>query len=1658
MNEGSSRPFSTPGGRDYQEAVRMQQNLHQQEYEQYHRDRMQQFKEIENSQTEKYPYADGDRTSLIKRINTLLVEVDRLSQEKSELANALHEERMLSGEIQRKAKNSGKAKNIVDRNLQSDLKFEKEENSRLRHLLHQIEIERAELRSKLKDYELSANSSAYEKKELMSKLQQKTDQCLILETDNRSLMEKILFLQSKISEFEDENDKLAHDRASLCDNVSRLEVERSEILGKLHEEIARFEHFQMTKNSEIENMKWIQKRHCRLLASRSIGLELEKLCMRTYTSSVSCIREFNNFNSARYRGSQKIIANTVKCFVRRQKTAFDNWRSALNWKATNASRLQLVDLLSSRAAKAKIFSEWRGLFLHKLRIRRQQGLCVSVLTRMFKEHLSSSLRNRFVQFKAFTHFDRNKDFSGSKVAVRAFVGKLRSALSIWRRFSEKMKEVQSREDLAIDFATAMVRGKFFYAFKEYVKLRSRDREVLHVKEEHADKLYQISVMNELRRYTQKNLDKDKAVKRMVRRWVRKDQFRALATWKQEVFLRRRMERIEGYLKGSNTQKAHVVKEKLFVTWKNFVVLNKLKRTQEELDIEKPLREQYENHYHLTLADKRRLHQIKAGRIFSKCFRGEIYSYFSHWKEQAEYFKESKPRIKRMILKEYMWKIGTAFRKWKECAMDIDFQELNLKHSRAVESNNALLEHVNNLEEALNIQISKHNDLSRLTMRRVVFRIQNFKLSTYLRTWAQKAFTSSNMFCGASIIEKKLRHFILRRSIAAIISRSYRNKRRETTQKKLTYHVALQMKGSLDFTFSAWRHFISIQRRFKQLLLKYAKRKTLVRKQICMNKLKTKIKLMREGELVTYSRQIHAEKEALTKNFEELSDNYKEMTAKADKFLKNLKKRSRLRIVNALIRCSQGCRRIFWDRWLGAIHLRDSKILKMARLKNLWDKNRQKRSWRTWIMFIKKKWEVMSEIEISSLKKNTKAIQREAKGFQENLQKVIQEKESIIEECEGQIIYTEKINEFLLNRAVRHFEEEYSENRAMFAFKAMKERYLAIKKRVINFSDFFVLLRKKFALMAIKEKAKNVENHNKYYLFVESYCKKFNRRFLKNRFNAWHRNMNTIHQIHLQAKIEKDAETLTQMQLMQKKIQKTNMVKFFSILKDKNQSSVFLAWKTTCKKLRCIRLASKKFSSTSSARRCSFAVNKWFDFLKVSQSRLQKNNKAINLYMQKLILRVFGSWKSLHEVGRYYKLVFGGLNKRFYRDCLFTGLTAIKAFIKEKSAHDTWRQRGQGSIINKVLFTKAKKVLRPRFETWKSFIPFKLTANSKVRRSVLRALTRKYRTAFDLWLECFKIKRTIENVNRSGHVAVENSFLRDRNEILEGLIKDEGIDAKYVERYINERENLKSALKRKGIERLRYKAGLVNPNDNSLLPRIFMTWKLWVIKRQRIMRYAHRMNAYRRKPDMMKAFATWKNGLPLVVNTISKLPRQQLYGLVARMDRDIKTLEGRLENTNGDLVYMNAYTEVLHGHAKRGQNLALVLGKLNTHKTLYRALTRWNVHTGLCKVHDLLAQLTCVEENLYISKTTLRALEDDNQQLMEENVELRQASLDGIAIAEAFETLSREREKLSVDLAERTATIKRLLEHNNELAMRLKQFNAEEFVTPEREMFRSQGKY
>lgn len=72
------------------------------------------------------------------------------------------------------------------------------------------------------------------------------------------------------------------------------------------------------------------------------------------------------------------------------------------------------------------------------------------------------------------------------------------------------------------------------------------------------------------------------------------------------------------------------------------------------------------------------------------------------------------------------------------------------------------------------------------------------------------------------------------------------------------------------------------------------------------------------------------------------------------------------------------------------------------------------------------------------------------------------------------------------------------------------------------------------------------------------------------------------------------------------------------------------------------------------------------------------------------------------------------------------------------------------------------------------------------------------------------------------------------------------------------------------------------------------------------------------------------------------------------------------------------------------------------------------------------------------KEKIRDFEFDNQELATENEELRQFSLDGYQIAKGVQSLSDERERLSVDLADKAQIIKGLLDENEALSIRLRQ--------------------
>ena len=101
----------------------------------------------------------------------------------------------------------------------------------------------------------------------------------------------------------------------------------------------------------------------------------------------------------------------------------------------------------------------------RLRCRQRQSLCLVYLFKTIEKSLGHSLRGRFALWKYKHQFVKTRNMGTQKLRFRVFVGKLRSAVEIWRNFTENRRILQSKADLASDFAGKFTKTIFFKAFK-----------------------------------------------------------------------------------------------------------------------------------------------------------------------------------------------------------------------------------------------------------------------------------------------------------------------------------------------------------------------------------------------------------------------------------------------------------------------------------------------------------------------------------------------------------------------------------------------------------------------------------------------------------------------------------------------------------------------------------------------------------------------------------------------------------------------------------------------------------------------------------------------------------------------------------------------------------------------------------------------------------------------------------------------------------------------------------------------------------------------------------------------------------------------------------------------------------------------------------------
>ena len=151
---------------------------------------------------------------------------------------------------------------------------------------------------------------------------------------------------------------------------------------------------------------------------------------------------------------------------------------------------------------------------------------------------------------------------------------------------------------------------------------------------------------------------------------------------------------------------------------------------------------------------------------------------------------------------------------------------------------------------------------------------------------------------------------------------------------------------------------------------------------------------------------------------------------------------------------------------------------------------------------------------------------------------------------------------------------------------------------------------------------------------------------------------------------------------------------------------------------------------------------------------------------------------------------------------------------------------------------------------------------------------------------------------------------------------------------------------------------------------------------------------------------------------------------------IGSSKSRIQRMDQAIDHLNIQRDNLLEHFIKGQRLALAKVNNNYLATLFRSFARWKKYCQTGEQAELTDQLSRTNQMISELSQHVNKLEGINKNLLVENEELRSAALDGIEIAKAVQDLTKEREALSSDLSDRAATIKKLIEENRDLSLRL----------------------
>lgn len=348
-----------------------------------------------------------------------------------------------------------------------------------------------------------------------------------------------------------------------------------------------------------------------------------------------------------------------------------------------------------------------------------------------------------------------------------------------------------------------------------------------------------------------------------------------------------------------------------------------------------------------------------------------------------------------------------------------------------------------------------------------------------------------------------------------------------------------------------------------------------------------------------------------------------------------------------------------------------------------------------------------------------------------------------------------------------------------------------------------------------------------------------------------------------------------------------------------------------------------------------------------------------------------------------------------------------------------------------------KRVRRAFKTYHFAVCQKRQSQMAVTQTMKKVDNHNLRDAFRRWAMINRKDSLVVELNETGPITEHVFEARRTTCNLKAFMKSENFTDEEIKVFFQKCKQTNRQQMAKVVKRLKI------PVQDRVVCRCFDHWAMW-LKVRKLMRHYLRfcnLNVQEFRCDIRRAFDKWKRADRVRMQGLMSQPLAQIMAIQTRQANALNKLAEQEANGGLMLRHLSGQRDELITNFIRSQKLANALLRDNCRKSKGYALRRWHTYMIHCRKHEGEYVLHTLVSRMTKLKKRSEALRDENQELIGENKELTQFSIDGIQTALDLQEISLERDQLRERLQEHDADVLELMEEQQDLIRKLAETNA-----------------